>query len=120
VDVVIGTKEWKELKKAGAVISGQSIEHAEEVLLFMAEIYHKVAPGGLVCIIAPSAGQPHLPYASPNPTEVWGGTWNGHWPIDRMTFAVEAAGLDVIRCSINKDSEWQDCVCVAMKHYDSK
>ena len=65
VDVIMGSKEWKALKKADAVISGQSLEHAEYVQGFMAEIYGAVKSGGLVCIIAPSAGSPQADANAP-------------------------------------------------------
>lgn len=115
VDVIVGSKEWKALKPADSVISGQALEHAENTRDFLTTIYDAVKPGGMACIIAPSAGPAHLPYASQEPTEVWAGTWNGHWSIDRMTFEVAAAGFDVVQCRINPGSEWQDCVCWARK-----
>jgi SAM-dependent methyltransferase len=115
VDVIIGSSEWRDMPEADAVISGQAIEHAADPQEFLETIYSKVKPGGMVCIIAPSAGPGHLPYAGDHPTEVWSGTWNGHWGINRMTFAVEMARFDVISCTINPGCEWQDCVCVARK-----
>lgn len=120
VDVIVGSKEWKALKKADVIISGQALEHVENSHDFMTTIYDAVKPGGLVCIIAPSAGPSHLPYRSPEPTEVWSGTWNGHWNVTRMSVAVELAGFEIIRCTINPGSEWQDCVCVARRPDDNK
>ena len=62
VDVVIQDPyNWKEIDSgcADVVISGQALEHVEYCWLFFLEIRRILRPGGMCCIIAPSAGPEH-------------------------------------------------------------
>jgi len=60
VDVVAEPYHWPlEDEHYGAVISGQAFEHIEHPDQTMKEINRVLAPGGFVCIIAPSTGPTH-------------------------------------------------------------
>ena len=62
VDIVIQDPyHWKEIDSgcADVVISGQALEHVEYCWLFFLEIRRILRPGGMCCIIAPSAGPEH-------------------------------------------------------------
>lgn len=52
---------WKELKTSSfdVVVSGQALEHIEYFWITMLEIQRIMKPGGLCCIIVPSAGYEH-------------------------------------------------------------
>jgi SAM-dependent methyltransferase len=62
VDVVLSQPyHWKEIasESCDVLISGQTFEHIEYFWVTMLEIWRILKPGGLVCIIAPSAGNQH-------------------------------------------------------------
>lgn len=66
VDVVMKSPySWDNLKddEFDYIISGQAFEHIEYPWLTIKEIYKKLKPGGIVCIIAPSSAPEHkYPY----------------------------------------------------------
>ncbi len=116
VDVVVkDIYYWQEVQSAAydAVISGQTLEHVEFPWLTMCEVARVLKPGGLCCIIVPSAGPIHT---------VVGG--KDCWRI--LPHGLEAlagyAGLEVIRAGVAwasissyEDSLWQDAVLVCRK-----
>lgn len=62
VDIVVRNPYcWKEVRAncADVLISGQAFEHIEFFWLTVLEIERVLKPGGLCCIIAPSAGHEH-------------------------------------------------------------
>jgi len=62
VDIVLENPySWKEIcsNSVDVLISGQAIEHVEFFWITMLEIARVLKPGGLCCIIAPSAGHEH-------------------------------------------------------------
>lgn len=62
VDIVLRDPyHWREIKSnsADVLISGQAFEHIEFFWITMLEIARVLKPGGLCCIIAPSAGVEH-------------------------------------------------------------
>jgi len=104
VDVLIGSSAWEDLKNVDAVISGQTLEHVEDIPLLMSQIMDILKPGGLLCIIAPSTAPPHdYPI------------WVGNFSVERMTSIVKNAGFEIILCVINPASEVGDCCCIARK-----
>lgn len=109
VDIIIDSEEWKDLDKVNCVISGQVLEHVEDTEKFMSDIYSKLKPGGLICLIAPSAGTVHnYPL------------WNGHFSIERMTEVVRSAGFEIIECVISNVVPYKDCRCIAKKNEDKQ
>ena len=109
VDILVGLPEWDALENVDAVISGQTLEHIEDIPLFMAGIMRILKPGGLLCIIAPNAGMPHHYPA-----------WVGHFSIERMSGVVKDAGFEIESCTIDTASEHQDCCCIARKPTEAK
>jgi SAM-dependent methyltransferase len=62
VDIVLSEPyRWKEIasESCDVLISGQTFEHIEYFWITILEIWRVLKPGGLVCIIAPSAGNQH-------------------------------------------------------------
>jgi SAM-dependent methyltransferase len=59
--VVENIYKWNEIKDKAydIVISGQTLEHIEYPWLTIKEMARVIKPGGLLCIIAPSAGPEH-------------------------------------------------------------
>jgi SAM-dependent methyltransferase len=103
VDIIMGSPEWDALENIDIVISGQVLEHVKDIPKLMASIYKIVAPGGLICMIAPSAGPEHEP------------PWYGNISKERMIEVVEGAGFEVLSCTILPIGIWQDNCCIATK-----
>jgi SAM-dependent methyltransferase len=62
VDLVLRNPyQWKEVKSASVdvLISGQAFEHIEFFWITLLEIERVLKPGGVLCLIAPSAGPEH-------------------------------------------------------------
>lgn len=66
VDIILQSRyRWNEIdsNSADVTISGQALEHIEFFWITMLEIGRVLKPGGLGCVIAPSAGPEHrYPY----------------------------------------------------------
>lgn len=104
VDMIVGSIGWGALKDVDAVISGQTIEHVADIPKFMADIYGILKPGGLLCIIAPSAGPPaHYPI------------WVGLFSEERMSEVVTAGGFEILSCTVSDVGMFNDTCCVARK-----
>jgi SAM-dependent methyltransferase len=104
VDVIVGSPEWDAIQDVDAVISGQTLEHVADIPEFMANIYEKLKPGGLICIIAPSAGPRHdVPI------------WVGHFDIERMSDAVRESGFEIVECITSNVPIFFDTRCIARK-----
>jgi SAM-dependent methyltransferase len=104
VDFLVGSEQWGKMKgKADAVICGQTLEHCQDIPSLLNQMLDLLKPGGLLCVIAPSAGHPHHP------------TWSQHFPIGEMTRYVKGAGFEILTCTIDPTPEWHDCCCVARK-----
>lgn len=104
VDILMDSPEWAALENVDAAISGQTLEHVADIPKLMESLFKVLKPGGLLCIIAPSAGPPH-DYP----------VWVGHFSIERMTSIVEAAGFEIIDCTIGNVEPFLDCCCIAQK-----
>jgi SAM-dependent methyltransferase len=116
VDVVLRDPyRWREIKSAGAdvIISGQTFEHTEFFWLTMREIARALKPGGLCCIIAPSAGDEHR-----YPVDCW-----RFYP-DGLRAAARYAGLEILEASTqwenlpqydNESNKWHDSLLVARR-----
>lgn len=104
VDIVIGSDEWKDLKDIDYVISGQTLEHVANRPEFMAGIFDILKVGGILCIIAPSAGEAHYyPIFTGNVSET------------EMRELVTTAGFEVIACTISDVAPFMDNCCIACK-----
>ena len=104
VDVLVDSPEWKELRNIDVVISGQTLEHVADIPKFINDIFSILAPGGLLCLIAPSAGPAHsFPI------------WVGHFSAERMTEIVEADGFEIIECKTTESFPFNDTRCIARK-----
>lgn len=96
---------WTDLESASfdVVISGQALEHVEFPERTMAEIARVLRPGGLACIIAPSAGgRHHAP-------------WYRNVSADYMRELANGAGLEVVSLGIGDNEPWRDCVLIARR-----
>ena len=103
VDIIMDSKEWNELKNVDVVISGQTLEHVINVTKLMKSIWNVLKPGGIICIIAPSAGPMHEP------------PWTGNFSEARMRDVVSKAGFEVLSCTIHPVGPWHDNCCIAVK-----
>jgi SAM-dependent methyltransferase len=105
---------WKEIKEESfdVVISGQAFEHIEFPWITITEISRVLKQGGLVCIIAPSAGKEHR-----YPVDCY-----RYYP-DGMRALTKWAKLEVLESYMERDPAkyplmnkmWQDCILIAKK-----
>ena len=89
---------------ADVIISGQAFEHIADDMAVMREIARGLKPGGLCCIIAPSAG----------PEQGYPKDYRRYTPGSLSSLA-KAAGLEVLEAKVNGTKPWYDCVMVAKK-----
>lgn len=108
VDVIMDSKEWDKLKEVDIVISGQTLEHVEDIPKLMKSIFDLLKSDGIVCIIAPSDGPPHEP------------PWFGNISKERMIKVVSDAGFKVLSCTIHPVGPWKDNCCIAIKMKEKK
>jgi SAM-dependent methyltransferase len=116
VDVVLREPyRWGEIKAASAdiIISGQTFEHTEFFWLTMREIARALKTGGILCILAPSAGDEHR-----YPVDCW-----RVYP-DGMRAAARYVGLETVEAWTqwedlpqydSESNKWHDSVLVARK-----
>lgn len=104
VDVLVDSPEFRAIQDADAVISGQVIEHVEDVPAFIAEAFGALKPGGTFVCIAPSDGPPH-DYP----------VWVRNYPDVLLREVVEAGGFEVLACTTSQQLPWRLCCCVAKK-----
>lgn len=102
VDVIMDSKEWDKLKDVDIVISGQTLEHVEDVPKLMKTIFDVLKPDGIICIIAPSAGPPHEP------------PWFGNISKKQMIKLVSDGGFKILSCTIHPVRPFDNC-CIATK-----
>jgi SAM-dependent methyltransferase len=96
VDVVLRDPYyWREIKAGSAdvIVSGQTFEHTEFFWLSLREMARALRVGGLVCIIAPSAGDEHR-----YPVDCW-----RVYP-DGLRAAARYAGLETVEAW----TQWDD------------
>ncbi len=104
VDVIMESDEWYAIKNADVVISGQTLEHVADIPKLLSSIFDVLRPGGLLCIIAPSAGPAHdYPI------------WVGHFSVEEMSKIVIKAGFEILDCIISDVEPWKDVRCIARK-----
>jgi SAM-dependent methyltransferase len=116
VDIVLRNPyRWREIKAGSAdvIVSGQTFEHTEFFWLTMREIARCLKPGGLVCIIAPSAGDEHR-----YPVDCW------RIYSDGLRALARYARLETLEAWTqwedrpqydNESNKWHDSVLVARK-----
>tara|TARA_R110002060_G_scaffold66712_4_gene75492 strand:- start:705 stop:1217 length:513 start_codon:yes stop_codon:yes gene_type:complete len=121
VDIVAGNNvnivlsdiySWKEVEDnfADVIISGQAFEHIEYIWLTMKEVERVVKPGGLICLIAPSAGVEHR-----YPVDCW-----RIYP-DGFRALAKYVGLETISAYADQNEPpWKDCVLIARKPDNQK
>ena len=95
VDVIMGSKEWDKLKDVDIVISGQTLQHVEDIPKLMKSIFDVLKIDGMLCIIAPSAGRKSISK-------------------EEMMKTVSDAGFEVLSCTIHHIKPYDNC-CVATK-----
>jgi len=116
VDLVLRDPyRWQEVKPGSAdvIISGQTFEHTEFFWLTMREIARALKVGGLLCLIAPSAGDEHR-----YPVDCW-----RVYP-DGLRALARHAGLETLEAWTqwedrpqydSESNKWHDSVLVARK-----
>lgn len=114
VDIVLRNPyDWREIPSASAdvVISGQAFEHIEYFWISALEVARILRPGGLCCLIVPSAGPEHR-----YPVDCW-----RFYP-DGLRALARFAGLEVLQAETDWEgtggeggSMWHDSVLVARK-----
>lgn len=115
VDVALANSYyWREFPASSidVLISGQALEHIEYFWLTMLEVTRVLRPGGLGCIIVPSAGPEHR-----YPVDCW------RFLPDGLVAAAKFAKLEVIEVHAQRESEyyadgsdaWQDCRLVCRR-----
>lgn len=116
VDIVLSTPyHWKEVASSSVdvLISGQAVEHIEFFWITFLEIARVLKPGGLCCIIAPSAGVEHR-----YPVDCWRFYTDGFEALSRF---VRLETLEVY-CQKKPDDRydessniWRDTVLISKK-----
>lgn len=105
--------DWRELRSGSAdvVVSGQAFEHIEYFWISALEVARLLKPGGICCLIVPSAGPEHR-----YPVDCW-----RFYP-DGLRAIAKFAGLDVLQAETDWDGTggeggemWHDSVLVAQK-----
>lgn len=115
VDVVLKSPyDWSNVpaNSADFVISGQMLEHVECPWLTLIEVNRVLRPGGMCCVIAPSAGIMHN-----YPLDCY-----RYYP-DGMAALAAYASLEVVDVYAEwetdkyplRNPEWRDCVLIARK-----
>lgn len=114
VDVVLRNPyDWRELpsRSADVVVSGQAFEHIEYFWITALEVARVLRPGGICCLIVPSAGPEHR-----YPVDCW-----RFYP-DGLRAIARFAGLDVLQADTDWTGTggeggdmWHDSVLVACK-----
>lgn len=115
VDVVLRNPyAWTEItdNAVDVLISGQALEHVEFFWLTMEEIARVLKPGGLCCIIAPSAGVEHR-----YPVDCWRFYPDG---FRALAYYVELDVISVVthwqgRGYADDSDTWQDSVLICKK-----
>jgi len=104
VDIIMDSPEWKKIKDADCAICGQTLEHVANIPKLMDSLFEALKPGGLLCMIAPSAGPPHdYPI------------WVGHFSDEYMADIVKKAGFEVLECMTSQVEPFRDVRCIARK-----
>lgn len=115
VDIVLKRPyDWREIPSASVdlFISGQVFEHVEYFWVTLLEMSRVLKPGGMVCILVPSAGPEHR-----YPVDCW-----RFYP-DGMRAMAKYAGMEVIKAETNWGGDnpyddsmvWQDTMLVCRK-----
>jgi SAM-dependent methyltransferase len=115
VDVVVADiANWREIEPGSfdVVVSGQALEHMPYFWLTGLEVARALRPGGLACLIAPSAGPIHS-----YPVDCY-----RFYP-DGMAALAEYAGLTVLDILHQTEDDgydehsavWRDCRLIARK-----
>jgi SAM-dependent methyltransferase len=116
VDVVLKNPyHWREIPSASVdvLVSGQAFEHISFIWITMLEVARVLAPGGLCCIVAPSAGPEHR-----YPVDCW-----RIYP-DGFVALAALAELEVIevetqwanRGYVDGSDTWHDSVFIGRQH----
>lgn len=105
---------WREVAAAAydVAVSGQAFEHAEFFWDSMREIARALKPGGLCCILAPSAAPEHR-----HPVDCW-----RFYP-DGFVALARHGGLEVLEVSTDWDAEdrwFADTLLIARKPQEPK
>ena len=116
VDIVLRDPyRWREIKSRSAdvIVSGQTFEHTEFFWLTIQEMKRALKPGGICCILAPSAGPEHQ-----YPVDCW-----RVYP-DGLRALARYAGFETLEAWTqwedlpqydNESNKWHDSVLVARR-----
>ena len=115
VDIVLEKPySWQEIRSSSVdvLVSGQAFEHIEFFWISMLEVFRVLRPGGLCCLVAPSAGQEHR-----YPVDCW-----RFYP-DGFSALAKFAQMDVLQISTqwefrgyeDDSDQWHDSVLICRK-----
>lgn len=108
VDIVVNDAyAWENIESSSfeVAISGQALEHVEFPWKTFAEVFRVLRPGGLFCLIVPSAGEEHR-----YPVDCW-----RFYP-DSMRALARDAGFSVVEVFTDFGlGNWQDTFAVFQK-----
>ncbi len=115
VDLVLADPyNWTEVASSSTdvIVSGQAFEHIEYFWITMTEIARVLKPGGLCCLIAPSAGKEHR-----YPVDCWRFYADGFRAMAKYVgFEVKEATTQWESQGYSDDSDlWADSMLVAEK-----
>ena len=116
VDIVLKNNyHWKELDSdsVDVMISGQAFEHIEFFWITMLEVARILKPGGLCCIIAPSAGYEHR-----YPVDCWRFYPDGFRALARFAGLLPLevfAQWEADPADTDDSGRWKDAVLIAEK-----
>lgn len=96
---------WSKIKAGSfdAVVSGQTLEHAEDDAGLVKKMADALKPGGMCCIIVPTHGPEHC---KPD---------YRRYTVEMLSKLVEAAGLKVVETRQSAVAPWHDVTVISRK-----
>jgi len=104
VDVIIGVDDLTTIGKFDVLVSGNTLEHVEDVGVFMSNCNLLLDVGGLMCIVVPSSGPMH---DYPN----W---YRNYTECDLLSY-LGPNGFEVLDITTSICEPFNDIRCVARK-----
>lgn len=101
----VDVTNWDEIKPVSfdAVVSGQTLEHAEDDVALITKMVNALKPGGMCCIIVPSTGPKHC---DPD---------YRRYTVETLSNLVESAGLEIVETRQSAIPPWCDVTVISRK-----